>query len=62
MHLLAALVFSKELTANKGNVDNKLVAAVADRQEEEELLVGNYLQYEMFIGVVLAFNNNLVVG
>ena len=62
MHLLAALVFSKELTANKGNVDNNLVAAVADLQEEEELLVGNYLQYEMFIGVVLAFNSNLVVG
>ena len=45
MHLLATLVFSKELTANKGNVDNKLVATVAERQEGEELLVGNYLQY-----------------
>ena len=38
------LVFSKELTANKGNVDNNLVAAVASRQEEGELRVGNYLQ------------------
>ena len=36
MHLLAALVFSKGVTANKGNYYNNLVAVLAFRKEEAE--------------------------
>ena len=41
MQRFAALVFSKVLTANKGNYDSKEVAQVASRQEEAELILGN---------------------
>ena len=41
MQRFAALVFSKEVMANKGNYDSKEVAVVASRQEEVELKLGN---------------------
>jgi hypothetical protein len=62
MHRLAALVFSKGVTANKGNYYNNLVAVEASRQEEAELRLGNIVQFFKLIGVVFAFKSNFVVG
>ena len=62
MHRFAALVFSKGVTANKGNWDNKVVAVLASRQEEAELRLGSKVQFFIFIGVVFAFKSNFVVG
>jgi hypothetical protein len=62
MHRLAALVFSKGVTANKGNYYNNLVAVFASLHKEAELRLGNKLQCFKLIGVVLAFKSNLVVG
>ena len=41
MHRLAALVFSKGVTANKGNYYSNVVAVAASRQEEAELWLGS---------------------
>ena len=62
MHRLAALIFSKGVTANKENYYNNLVAVEASRQEEAELRLGNIVQFFKLIGVVFAFKSNFVVG